>query len=744
MVRLPDSPDEWQEHRHTSGRLYLTNTKTKETKWLWQKWDMNGRLFVRNIADPSQHIWVDSMDFNIRIASGMADPAEIEEYKRQQLAPPPPPPLPTYGHHIPYPPTSVQHNYRQRQPLRSHPYPPPFPHPSQPYPDYTPAPAPYPPHGPPQSYADAAKGFGPPYPSGPHEDSAQYNGYAPNSHLENLRHPHQLPQKPPVNPQMHSPFRPPTSIPFDRYGPAHQLPPPHPPLESFPSDYNRDAIPSELPHDIHPNTSPQFDSEQQASSFRQRNARNHSFLSPNFDPSANHADKRKRFQGYQSNGAGRYWAKQNDTKPSKRYKSEQGSNGKHKQGKSRFSSFTSDRKTPLHPPRPAPLPITPDSLIPKTRDANFRPTSKYAKLMKACADAGDTTKVAMLYNRDFRPSTTENGASSSFDHAKDGDDEYGFTVVGTCEDIEKDFLRLTSAPKPSAVRPPHILKQSLAHIKQLWRDAERDYDWVCRQLKSVRQDYKVQHVQSIDVVDVYETHARIALEKGDLGEFNTCVAQVQELYEKVHRSERVQDEFASYRILYNLLVGAKEWEQSKILSQLTGTERARKATRFALHIRQAVVSGNYYNYFKLSHNPPPKTMISYLLHHFHDRVRWRAISAMVNAYGPSNIPVRYISEQLGWTNLDEIGVSDLTETVQIKASESGFLDAFNTLSLPRESNPLLRAISFLLDMGVILTVEDNDKPKNERLVLDCKATKGSGIKKLEASKLITHAGAERS
>lgn len=386
-------------------------------------------------------------------------------------------------------------------------------------------------------------------------------------------------------------------------------------------------------------------------------------------------------------------------------------------------------------------------MIPATHDANFRPSSKYAKsIAKVCLQVTDVSKVVILYNRDFKSRAHVNGMSSTQD--TNGYGEYAYeAVVGTCEEIEKDFLRLTSAPKPSAVRPPHVLKRALAHIKTLWGEAERDYDWVCRQLKSVRQDYKIQHVESTDVVDVYETHARIALEKSDLGEFNTCVAQLQELYKNVSRAQHIQDEFSSYRILYNLLVDAREWEQSKILAQFSKAERTRTATRFALNIRQAVLSGNYQSYFKLSTAPPRKTMIPYLLDHFHNRVRWRAISTMISAYGPTKLPISYVHNQLGWADIQdssEFSGADLAEIIRTKAAESGLLKDFNSLKLEFLPRSTLKAISFLLTIGVVFTFGEKGKPGKDRLLMDCKATKMAGLKKYEASKLITHAGAERS
>jgi len=192
-------------------------------------------------------------------------------------------------------------------------------------------------------------------------------------------------------------------------------------------------------------------------------------------------------------------------------------------------------------------------------------------------------------------------------------------VVGTNQELLKKYLRLTAAPNPANVRPEPILRQALVLLKKKWSE-EENYPYICDQLKSLRQDLTVQRIKNDFTVEVYECHARIALEKGDLGEYNQCQTQLKAFYKQGLRGNA--NEFKAYRILY-FLHTANRAALNDIMATLTPAEKKDKGIKHALDVRSALALGNYHRFFRLFAQTP--NMGGWLMDMFVGRERLNAL-----------------------------------------------------------------------------------------------------------------------
>ena len=198
-------------------------------------------------------------------------------------------------------------------------------------------------------------------------------------------------------------------------------------------------------------------------------------------------------------------------------------------------------------------------------------------------------------------------------------------VVGTCETLEKKYLRLTAPPKAATVRPLHVLRRTLELLKEKWK-TDKNYNYICDQFKSMRQDLTVQHIRNDFTVNVYEIHARIALETGDMGEYNQCQTQLYALYALKLGGHPI--EFKAYRILYFIYTGSKT-DMNDMIADLTIAEKNEAPIKHALETRSALALGNYNRFFKLYLVAPG--MGAYLLDMSIQRERLAALANVAKA-----------------------------------------------------------------------------------------------------------------
>ena len=198
-------------------------------------------------------------------------------------------------------------------------------------------------------------------------------------------------------------------------------------------------------------------------------------------------------------------------------------------------------------------------------------------------------------------------------------------IVGRSQELEKRYFRLTAPPDPDTVRPLPVLRQTLDLLRRKWKE-DNNYAYICDQFKSLRQDLTVQHIRNDFTVHVYENHARIALEKGDLGEYNQCQTQLGALYG--HTTAGHPFEFKAYRILY-LIHTCNRTDMNDVLAGLGPAERRDPAVVHALEVRSALASSNHHRFFRLYLDTP--NMGAYLMDMFVERERLAALAQICRA-----------------------------------------------------------------------------------------------------------------
>lgn len=263
-----------------------------------------------------------------------------------------------------------------------------------------------------------------------------------------------------------------------------------------------------------------------------------------------------------------------------------------------------------------------------------------------------SSKPAKKTNWDkYKGAATIGGSMKKLDEQ----DYEKMTVKGTCETLEKAYLRLTAPPKAEYVRPGHVLQKHLANLKKERKVASRrDYLWFCSQFKAIRQDCTVQRIQNAFTVDVYETHARVALEEGDMNEFNQCQTQLIELYK--HLTDPValqnQDEFLGYRLIYQTFVmcvnGGGSADLFKTMLSVTHTQQHENPIiRHALAVRRASSIGDYYNFFRL-YRECPNRWAKCLMDGLVAAVRFEGLKCIAKSYRPAPVSVDFVLQQLGF------------------------------------------------------------------------------------------------
>jgi len=263
-----------------------------------------------------------------------------------------------------------------------------------------------------------------------------------------------------------------------------------------------------------------------------------------------------------------------------------------------------------------------------------------------------------------------------------GDVQWDSLVIkGTSLALEKQYLRLTSAPDPSTVRPQSVLEESLVMLKERWA-RDPNYAYANEQLKCIRQDLTVQHIYNEFTVQVYETHARLALQNADLSEFNQCQTQLMQLHKSLDGAKL---EFLAYRILYHAFT-ANRINLNHLLSQASAEAFEDPAVSHAVQVVECLQSANYLEFLGLLKDAPNMGM--YLMEGLVERTRLMTLQILCKGYHPV-LAVSHVTLSLGIASDSEC-VEYLSERGATFADDTkGVIDTKKSLtSMAQKAKPV--------------------------------------------------------
>lgn len=266
-------------------------------------------------------------------------------------------------------------------------------------------------------------------------------------------------------------------------------------------------------------------------------------------------------------------------------------------------------------------------------------SKRQARFSNTSGQATPSTNPEEDYSKYMGLSTIGGGLKSKTLTEQDYEN---MTVKGTCQVLEKEYLRLTAPPKPELVRPPSILQQHFENLTGGIKYKSKDYLWMCSQYKALRQDLTIQRIRNTLTVKVYEAHARLALQHGDWNEFNQCQTQLPELYATSSSTSNGDiatsvDEFQAYRLLYHvyltLMTSSDHAAAALEILKSLSIQNPGPALQHACKIRTAVVQNDFVTFFRLHSQAPHLGQC--LTDRMIPTMRFRALKRLVKAYRPS-------------------------------------------------------------------------------------------------------------
>ncbi|CAK0823392.1 unnamed protein product [Prorocentrum cordatum] len=235
-------------------------------------------------------------------------------------------------------------------------------------------------------------------------------------------------------------------------------------------------------------------------------------------------------------------------------------------------------------------------------------------------------------------------------------------IVGTCQELEKGYLRLTEEPCPERVRPLQVLRSAVDRLRRL-RDGPgeaRSWQYLGDQLRSVRQDLLVQGLQdparspagAALAAEVCVLNARWALAAGDVVHFVPSVSELRGLHHALRGAglavaRDVEVEFLGCRLLCATLLEL-QGEQLEAEAEASRSMPFSPLLAWVRAVSCAYRAGRHVRYFALCEQAPECAGVEtavLLLRAFHDRVRLKALQRLCRAV-PGGFSIGTVSRQL--------------------------------------------------------------------------------------------------
>jgi SAC3 family protein LENG8/THP3 len=267
----------------------------------------------------------------------------------------------------------------------------------------------------------------------------------------------------------------------------------------------------------------------------------------------------------------------------------------------------------------------------KGKKGNKQHSNKWVRNEQAAALADNSAAVSA------RAARFQSSASAGSARHDDDDDDWhpasDVIVQGRCQALEKDFLRLNGPPDSAKVRPEPVIKAALERLVGIIARDEHPYRYHWTQLKAMRQDLIVQHVQNETTAAVEEVFARRALEHGDMRDYQKCSTALRVLYDAGVQGYRA--EFDAYRILAN--VCQDHCTSDEVLKSMTDAyahsvgESAE--VQHALAVQRALTMGNWRGFWRLYASAPNRGRL--IMDRAAPGVRLAAARALASRFKPA-------------------------------------------------------------------------------------------------------------